>query len=128
MASAAALAAVVDSLASDNTSVPATASPPRADPPLSPTANHAPPLGTSTFADIIEPDEDVARLNVNELGEDLANELQRCVNTCVERWRNAGPEARKKMFALFAISGIFLSVYRHGHVLVICDMIRSGEL
>ncbi|KAJ7206977.1 hypothetical protein C8J57DRAFT_1099457, partial [Mycena rebaudengoi] len=54
--------------------------------------------------------------------------LQKCVNTCVERWRNAGPEARKKMFALFAISGIFLSVCRHGHVLVMCDMIRSGEL
>ncbi|KAJ6475630.1 hypothetical protein DFH09DRAFT_855704, partial [Mycena vulgaris] len=34
----------------------------------------------------------------------------------------------KKMFALFAIAGIFLSVCRHGHVLVMCDMIRSGEL
>jgi Kyakuja-Dileera-Zisupton transposase len=32
------------------------------------------------------------------------------------------------MFALFAIAGIFLAVCRHGHVLVICDMIRSGEL
>ncbi|TFK59015.1 hypothetical protein BDN72DRAFT_781320 [Pluteus cervinus] len=50
------------------------------------------------------------------------------VNTCVERWRNAGPEARKKMFALFAVSGIFVTVCRHGHVLLICDMIRSGEL
>jgi hypothetical protein len=46
----------------------------------------------------------------------------------VERWKNAGPEARKKMFALFAIAGIFVSVRRHGHVLVMCDMIRSGEL
>ena len=32
------------------------------------------------------------------------------------------------MFALFAIARIFLVVCRHGHVLVICDMIRSGEL
>jgi hypothetical protein len=32
------------------------------------------------------------------------------------------------MFALFAVAGIFLAVCRHGHVLVICDMIRSGEL
>lgn len=55
-------------------------------------------------------------------------ELAKCVNTCVDRWKNAGPEARKKMFALFAISGIFLAVCRHGHVLVMCDMIRSGEL
>jgi hypothetical protein len=57
-----------------------------------------------------------------------ADELRKCVNACVERWKAAGPEARKKMFALFAISGIFLSVCRHGHVLVMCDMIRSGEL
>ncbi|TFK59026.1 hypothetical protein BDN72DRAFT_873101 [Pluteus cervinus] len=49
-------------------------------------------------------------------------------NPCVERWRNAGPESRKKMFALFAVSGIFVTVCRHGHVLLICDMIRSGEL
>lgn len=67
--------------------------------------------------------EDVAWLNVTEI-----DELAKCVNTCVERWRNAGPEARKKMFALFAVAGIFLAVCRHGHVLVICDMIRSGEL
>ena len=32
------------------------------------------------------------------------------------------------MYALFAIAGIFLAVCRHGHVLVVCDMIRSGEL
>ena len=67
--------------------------------------------------------EDVAWLNVTEI-----DELAECVNTCVERWRNAGPEARKKMFALFAVAGIFLAVCRHGHVLAICDMIRSGEL
>lgn len=47
---------------------------------------------------------------------------------CIERWKNAGPDARKKMFALFSVSGIFLAVCRHGHILSICDMIRSGEL
>jgi hypothetical protein len=73
-------------------------------------------------------DGDVAWLNINELSGDDANELQKCVDTCVERWKAAGPEARKKMFALFAIAGIFISVCRHGHVLVMCDMIRSGEL
>ena len=67
--------------------------------------------------------EEVAWLNVNE-----HDDLAKCVNTCVDRWRNAGPEARKKMFVPFAVTGIFLAVCRHGHVLVICDMIRSGEL
>lgn len=74
------------------------------------------------------PDDDVAWLNINELNEAETEELVKCVNTCVERWKAAGPEVRKKMFALFAVAGIFISVCRHGHVLVICDMIRSGEL
>ncbi|KAJ7901141.1 hypothetical protein B0H14DRAFT_2330824, partial [Mycena olivaceomarginata] len=34
----------------------------------------------------------------------------------------------KKMFMLFAVSGIFLTVCRHGHVLLMCNMIRSREL
>lgn len=73
-------------------------------------------------------DEDVAWLNVNELESPDAEELLKSINACVDRWRAAAPDARKKMFALFAISGIFLSVCRHGHALVMCDMIRSGEL
>ena len=80
----------------------------------------------ATVDDLPEADldsEDIPWLNVTEI-----DELAQCVNTCVERWRNAGPEARKKMFALFAVAGIFLAVCRHGHVLAICDMIRSGEL
>ena len=67
--------------------------------------------------------EEVAWLNINE-----HDDLAKCLNTCVDRWRNAGPEARKKMYALFAVAGIFVAVCRHGHVLVMCDMIRSGEL
>ena len=67
--------------------------------------------------------EEITWLNVVE-----HDELAKCLNTCVDRWKNAGPEARNKMFTLFAIAGIFLAVCCHGHVLVICDMIRSGEL
>ncbi|KAJ6617355.1 hypothetical protein B0H10DRAFT_2434508 [Mycena sp. CBHHK59/15] len=76
----------------------------------------------------LDDDGEIAWLNVNELSAGEAEELARCADTCVERWKAAGPEARKKMFALFAIAGIFLCVCRHGHVLVMCDMIRSGEL
>ncbi|KAJ7899542.1 hypothetical protein B0H14DRAFT_2331673, partial [Mycena olivaceomarginata] len=79
-------------------------------------------------SDLQEGDGDIAWLNVNELSAQETDELVKCLNTCVERWKAAGPEARKKMFALFAIAGIFLSVCRHGHVLVMCDMIRSSEL
>lgn len=62
--------------------------------------------------------EDVAWLNVTEI-----DELAQCVNTCIECWQNAGPDACKKMFALFAVAELFLAVCRHGHVLAICDMI-----
>ncbi|KAJ7683506.1 hypothetical protein B0H14DRAFT_2422395 [Mycena olivaceomarginata] len=64
-------------------------------------------------------DDDVAWLNVNELTAEETDELAKCLNTCVERWKAAGPEACKKMFALFAVAGIFISVCRHGHVLLI---------
>ncbi|KAG1839898.1 hypothetical protein DFJ58DRAFT_718476 [Suillus subalutaceus] len=47
---------------------------------------------------------------------------------CTERWRNAGPEQRKKMFAVFDESGIFVATCWHRFVLLMCDMVRSGEL
>ncbi|KAG2365367.1 hypothetical protein BDR07DRAFT_1247663, partial [Suillus spraguei] len=49
-------------------------------------------------------------------------------SVCVDRWRNAAPESRKKMFAIFKKSSIFITVCRHGFLLTICDMVRSGEL
>ncbi|KAH7904735.1 hypothetical protein BJ138DRAFT_1106572 [Hygrophoropsis aurantiaca] len=47
---------------------------------------------------------------------------------CVKRWRNAGPEQRKKVFQVYDESGVFIAACRHRFVLVACDMIRSGEL
>ncbi|KAJ7088984.1 hypothetical protein C8R44DRAFT_892604 [Mycena epipterygia] len=76
----------------------------------------------------VDDDGDTAWLNINELNSAETDELTKSVDTCVERWKAAGPEARKKMFTLFTIAGIFLTVCRHGHVVVMCDMIRSGEL
>ncbi|KAG2090002.1 uncharacterized protein F5147DRAFT_748278 [Suillus discolor] len=48
--------------------------------------------------------------------------------SCVNRWRNAGPETRKKMFSGFDESGIFIAACRHRFVVLACDMIWSGEL
>ncbi|KAL0567338.1 hypothetical protein V5O48_014650, partial [Marasmius crinis-equi] len=66
---------------------------------------------------------DIPWLEVNEI-----EGLEECLDTCVERWKAAAPDTNKRMYSFFKISGIFLSVCRHGHVLVICDMRRSGEL
>ncbi|KAG1791821.1 uncharacterized protein HD556DRAFT_1240156 [Suillus plorans] len=48
--------------------------------------------------------------------------------TCVDRWRNAGPEQRKRMFSVFDESGIFIAACRHRFILLACDMVKSGEL
>ncbi|KAJ7697393.1 hypothetical protein B0H17DRAFT_928404 [Mycena rosella] len=96
------------------------------DEPTASTSTQPPDTGPTLPAH--DDDGDTAWLNVNELNSAETDELATSVNTCVERWKAAGPEARKKMFALFAIAGVFLTVCRHGHVIVMCDMIRSGEL
>jgi hypothetical protein len=137
MATAASMAAVTEALAATPV-MPESATSPSQPRPTTATSQSAP-SAEHGFADIPDgpadlptddstPDGDIAWLNVNELNPAEVDELQKCVNTCVERWKAAGPEARKKMFALFAISGIFIAVCRHGHVLIMCDMIRSGEL
>ena len=50
------------------------------------------------------------------------------VAMCMERWKNVGPEERKHMFQMYVECGIFLVACRHGTVLLVCDIIRSGEL
>ncbi|KAL0063013.1 hypothetical protein AAF712_010144 [Marasmius tenuissimus] len=88
------------------------------------TAAPTPDSGPTSACDGPEFNQDeVAWLDINEV-----EGLEECADTCVERWKAAGPDANKRMYSFFAISGIFLSVCRHGHVLVICDMRRSGEL
>ncbi|KAG2154140.1 uncharacterized protein EDB93DRAFT_1239530 [Suillus bovinus] len=48
--------------------------------------------------------------------------------SCVNRWRNAGPETRKKMFSVFDESGIFIAACCHRFVILACNMIWSREL
>jgi hypothetical protein len=67
--------------------------------------------------------DEIAWLNINEI-----EGLKECADSCIDRWKAAGPDAQKKMFDLFAVAGVFISVCRHGHMLFICDMVRSGEL
>lgn len=132
MATAASLAAATEALATPPGTTPhatgPVASTSTAQPDHPQMAEPGPGPATPDPEDPDLPDDDIAWLNINELNEQEVDELQKCVDTCVERWKAAGPEARKKMFALFAVAGIFIAVCRHGHVLIMCDMIRSGEL
>ncbi|KAH8107285.1 hypothetical protein DFH11DRAFT_1549792 [Phellopilus nigrolimitatus] len=47
---------------------------------------------------------------------------------CVPRWKNMSDDSKKKMWGIFDETGIFITTCRHGVVLLICDMIQSGEL
>ena len=50
------------------------------------------------------------------------------VQICLKCWHNARLEAQKRMFQMFDETSIFICACRHGIVLLMCDMIQSGEL
>ncbi|KAJ7742756.1 hypothetical protein B0H14DRAFT_2407117 [Mycena olivaceomarginata] len=58
----------------------------------------------------------------------LSNAVQEEDNPCADRWKNMINDVTSKMWGIFDETGIFLVLCRHGLVLVIADMIRSGEL
>ncbi|KAI6029697.1 hypothetical protein BKA83DRAFT_4462130 [Pisolithus microcarpus] len=47
---------------------------------------------------------------------------------CVDRWRNAKADVRKKTLNVFEESGIFIATCWHRFILLACDMMKSGEL
>ncbi|KAJ7451074.1 hypothetical protein FB451DRAFT_1284595 [Mycena latifolia] len=47
---------------------------------------------------------------------------------CSERWSNMREEITSRALGMYDETGIFLSLCRHGFVLVVTDMIQSGEL
>ncbi|KAJ7197841.1 hypothetical protein GGX14DRAFT_374768 [Mycena pura] len=49
-------------------------------------------------------------------------------NPCADRWKNMVNDVTSKMWGIFDEPGVFLALCRHGFVLVIADMLRSGEL
>jgi hypothetical protein len=49
-------------------------------------------------------------------------------NPCAERWRNMKTELTSKMWGVFEETGLFLALCRHGFVLLLEDMVHSGEL
>ncbi|KAF8164202.1 hypothetical protein BJ912DRAFT_1026124 [Pholiota molesta] len=49
-------------------------------------------------------------------------------NPCAERWKNMKEELTRRMWGIFEETGLFLALCRHGFVLLLADMVRSGEL
>ncbi|KAJ7019155.1 hypothetical protein C8F04DRAFT_1276622 [Mycena alexandri] len=47
---------------------------------------------------------------------------------CTERWQNMKEDATARAYRMYDETGIFPALCRHGFVLVIVDMVKSGEL
>ncbi|KAJ7027673.1 hypothetical protein C8F04DRAFT_964922 [Mycena alexandri] len=47
---------------------------------------------------------------------------------CEERWKNLADDASKRMWGVYDETGVFICLCRHGFVLLVADMVRSGEL
>ncbi|KAF6742282.1 hypothetical protein DFP72DRAFT_830692 [Ephemerocybe angulata] len=48
-------------------------------------------------------------------------------NPCASRWHNMSSESTAKMWGIFDETGIFLCLCRHGFILVVSDMVQTGE-
>ncbi|KAJ6555622.1 hypothetical protein DFH09DRAFT_1248404 [Mycena vulgaris] len=49
-------------------------------------------------------------------------------NPCADRWKNMINDVTSKMWGIFDETGVFLALCRHGFVILLADMIQSGEL
>ena len=48
--------------------------------------------------------------------------------TCTDWWQAAMADNTKGMYNTFVETGVFVSVFQHGMIWTIADMIKSGEL
>jgi hypothetical protein len=49
-------------------------------------------------------------------------------NPCATQWANMKNDLTARMWGIFDEMGVFLALCRHGFVLVVADMVQSGEL
>ncbi|KAJ7713506.1 hypothetical protein B0H16DRAFT_1667329 [Mycena metata] len=57
-----------------------------------------------------------------------ARKKKRSSAGCKERWKNLADDSAKRMWGVYDETGIFLCLCRHRFVLLVEDMVRSGEL
>lgn len=67
---------------------------------------------------------EVNRWSKDALGDDIDIKDD---NPCAEWWRNMKTEVMARMWGIFEETGLFLSLCHHGFVLLLADMVHSGE-
>ena len=73
-----------------------------------------------------EEEEDVDDANADQGGDPTDGAV--ASSDCVKNWKAAASDEKKRTWAIFDETGIYASACRHGLILWICDMVRSGEL
>ncbi|KAJ3833253.1 hypothetical protein F5878DRAFT_654388 [Lentinula raphanica] len=72
---------------------------------------------------------DLREPRVSEFFEASKNSLDEAEeSSCADRWKNLSEELTTKMWGVYEETGIFLSLCRHSFVLLVVDMVNSGEL
>lgn len=94
-------------------------------------SNGAPAPTTSTSA--TDTGTDSANATPDQLGATPLDPMKatlakKLLEQCVKNWKAAAREEKKQMWQMFNESGLFASACRHGLILWLVDMVRSGEL
>ena len=50
------------------------------------------------------------------------------IDQCVKNWKAAASDDKKRSWAIFDETGVYLAACEHGLILWVCNMVRSGEL
>jgi hypothetical protein len=77
-------------------------------------------------SDYFLPRAEVDQWDKAALGDMMAPKTETC--PCSDRWQNMRNDTNAAMWGIFDESGIFLSLCRHSFILLVADMVRSGEL
>lgn len=76
----------------------------------------------------VEDVEDEDNPDFEDDGSDPTDGAENDLSGCTKNWKAASADGNKKMWGGFRESGIFASACRHGFIMWLCDMVRSGEL
>jgi hypothetical protein len=62
-------------------------------------------------------------ISVETQDEDVDEMLASCLT-----WKSSAPDHKKTAADIYETTGIFASACRHGFIIKVCEMVRSGEL
>ncbi|KAG1851367.1 hypothetical protein F4604DRAFT_1883575 [Suillus subluteus] len=81
-----------------------------------------------TPADTSEPEDVVPAIGNDDDADTEDSSRQVMSSDCSKNWKAAASEEKKRMWSIFDETGLFVAACRHGLLLWVTDMVRSGEL